>query len=371
MSDLLIYGANGYAGQLIAREAARRGLQPILAGRHAEAIRPLAAELNCRWRVFELRASDATAIHLEDVQAVLNCAGPFVDTAVPMIESCLAAKVHYLDITGEIDVIERAAKYHERAVATEISVISAVGFDVVPSDCLAAMLAAALPQANRLQLAFTAGAVSRGTAKTTIETIAHGGRARIDGRIRWVPIAWKTIEVPFPDGKQTAVSIPWGDVASAYYSTGIANVETYVSLSADRIRWLKRARWLFPLLRIRPLRRWLEHLVESRIEGPSATDREQSPATLWGRVTDDGNRSIEATLIVPSGYKLTVLTALASVERVLAGRVSPGFRTPSQAFGKTFILSIPGTELRGLEHPNSHVGSKETDQERVDGQTRL
>ena len=177
MSDFLIYGANGYAGGLIAREAARRGLQPILAGRHSKAIRPLAAELNCPWRAFELRATDTTTKHLAGVQAVLNCAGPFVDTVIPMIEACLAAKVHYLDITGEIDVIERAAKYHERAVATGISVIPAVGFDVVPSDCLAAMLAAALPQANRLQLAFTAGAVSRGTAKTMIETIAHGGRA--------------------------------------------------------------------------------------------------------------------------------------------------------------------------------------------------
>jgi short subunit dehydrogenase-like uncharacterized protein len=160
-------------------------------------------------------------------------------------------------------------------------------------------------------------------------------------------------------------------VASAYYSTGISNIETYVAIPADRIRWLKRIRWLFPLLRIRPLRRWLENLVESRVEGPTASDREQSHASLWGRVTDDANRSIEATLIVPSGYKLTVLTALASVERVLAGRVSPGFSTPSQAFGQSFILSMPGTELRGLEHPNSHVGSKETDQERVDSQRRL
>jgi short subunit dehydrogenase-like uncharacterized protein len=246
-------------------------------------------------------------------------------------------------------VIERAAKTHERAVAAGIAVIPAVGFDVVPSDCLAATLAGELPSANCLQIAFTAGAVSRGTVKTMIEALPRGGRARIDGQLRWVPIAWKTVEVPFPDGKSSAVSIPWGDVASAYYSNGIPNIETYVAMSRRRIRWLKWVRWLFPLLRIRPLRQWLEHLVESRVEGPSAKEREQSHASLWGRVSDPAGRSVEATLTVPGGYMLTVLTALASVERVLAGRVPPGFSTPSRAFGKDFILSMPGTELRMAE----------------------
>ncbi|HKD35317.1 MAG TPA: hypothetical protein VKB78_00910, partial [Pirellulales bacterium] len=283
--------------------------------------------------------------------------------AEPMIEACLTAKVHYLDITGEIDVIERAAEMHERAAAAGIAIIPAVGFDVVPSDCLAAMLAAELPAASRLQLAFTAGTVSRGTAKTMIETVAHGGRARIDGRIRWVPVAWKTIQVPFPNGSQQAVSIPWGDVASAYHSTGIPNIETYTAIPQGAIRWLKRVRWFFPLLRIRPLRRWVERVAESHIEGPSAKEREQDGAALWGRVSDAAGRSFEATLTVPNGYKLTVLTALASVERVLADRAPAGFSTPSQAFGKDFILSIPDTDLRWGEggSANSHFQEPRSD----------
>jgi short subunit dehydrogenase-like uncharacterized protein len=357
MNDLLIYGANGYAGGLIAREAARRGLRPIIAGRDTEAIERLATELNRPHRVFELVASDAAALHLAGARAVMNCAGPFIETATPMIEACLAAKVHYLDITGEIDVIERAAKCRERAVAAGISVISAVGFDVVPSDCLAAMLAAELPTANRLQLAFTVGAVSRGTAKTVLETIAHGGRARVNGRIRWAPVGWKTIDVLFPDGTQSAVSIPWGDVASAYYSTGIPNIETYVALPPDRICRLKRVRWFFPLLRIRPLRRWLEHLVESHVEGPSAKELEEDHAALWGRASDAGGRAVEATMTVPGGYELTVLTALASVERVLAGQTPAGFSTPSRAFGKDFILSIPGTEMKSVGREELEVSA--------------
>jgi short subunit dehydrogenase-like uncharacterized protein len=221
----------------------------------------------------------------------------------------------------------------------------------VPSDCLAATLATALPSANLLQLAFTPGTISRGTAKTMLETFPHGGRARIDGEIRRVPIAWKTFKVPFPDRKRWAVSIPWGDVASAYYSTGILNIETYVAMPRRRIRWLQRLRWLFPLLKVGPLRWSIEQIIKSRVEGPSAEEREHGRTSLWGRVSDAVGHSIEATLSVPSAYKLTVLTALACVEHVLAGKAPAGFATPSRAFGKDFILSIPGTEIAHITVP--------------------
>jgi short subunit dehydrogenase-like uncharacterized protein len=342
----LIYGANGYTGELIAREAVRRGMQPILAGRSSEAIGRLAAELNCPSRSFALGSAAATAAHLAGVRVVLNCAGPFSATAGPMIETCLTAKVNYLDITGEIDVIEAAARLHERAVAAGIAIIPAVGFDVVPSDCLAAMLAAALPSATHLQLAFTGGPISRGTAKTLLDVLPHGGRVRIDGQIRRVPIAWKTLEVPFPKRKRSAVTVPWGDVASAFHSTGIPNIEVYVAMPLPEIRRMRRMKWLLPLLRFGPFRWILQRVIESRITSPSAAQREGQQASLWGRASDAAGRSVEATLVVHSGYKLTALTALASADRVLAGNVPLGFSTPSRAFGKEFILSIAGTELK-------------------------
>ena len=232
-----------------------------------------------------------------------------------------------------------------------IAVIPAVGFDVVPSDCLAAMLAAVLPAADHLQLAFTIGPISRGTAKTILETLPRGGRARIDGRIRWVPIAWKTIRVPFLDGKKWAVSIPWGDVASAYYSTGIPNVEVYVALPRSQIRRLRRWRWFFPLLRFGPVRKLLQNIIESRVTGPSVAQREREHAALWGRVSDSDGNSAEATLLVPSGYQLTVLTSLAAVDRVLSSSAPPGFSTPSRAFGKEFILGMPEAQMIWLDRP--------------------
>ena len=357
MSNILIYGVtNGYTGELIVREAVRRGLRPILAGRNPKAIGPLATELDCPSRCFALGSTQETAQHLADLGVLLNCAGPFSATAGPLIESCLAARVNYLDITGEIDVIEAAARYHERAVAAEIAIIPAIGFDVAPSDCLAAMLAAALPSASHLQLAVTMGAICRGTAGTILQMFSQGGRARIDGEIRHVPLAWKTLEIPFPAGKRWAASIPWGDVASAYHSTGIPNIEAYVAMPERQIRRLRRWRWLFPLLKFGPLRRMLERAIESRITNPSAGQRERAKAIVWGSVSDATGRSVAATLVVPSAYKLTALTATAASERVLAGNVATGFSTPSLAFGKDVILAIPGTELKSGNQPSSDKG---------------
>lgn len=342
----MIYGANGYTGRLIAEEAVRRGIHPVLAGRQREAIEDLAHAVSCEARVFSLSSPQETARHLAGCSLVLNAAGPFSATAVPMMEACLAAGVHYLDITGEIDCIEAAAARQTPAVERGICLIPAVGFDVVPTDCLAATLAHRLPDATHLQLAFRGlSKVSRGTAKTMLENLSHGGRARIDGQIVRVPLAWKSQRVPFREGRRWAVTIPWGDVASAYHSTGIPNIEVYMGLPRRQIRLLQWSRWLIPLLRVWPLPSLVKSIVDRRAAGPSAEVREQERASVWGRVQSASGQSVEATLQTPNGYALTVLTALAAIERVLASPPSPGFHTPSRAFGADFVLSIPGVDL--------------------------
>ena len=166
---LLIYGANGYTGELVAEEAVRRGLRPLLAGRNAEEIEALAARLELDSRIFGLDDPAALARGLEGVAAVLHCAGPFIWTSKPMIAACLAAQAHYLDITGEIGVFESVQRRADQARDAGVALIPGVGFDVVPTDCLAARLAAALPNATHLTLAFTSegGSTSPGTMKTT------------------------------------------------------------------------------------------------------------------------------------------------------------------------------------------------------------
>lgn len=345
--DWMLYGANGYTGRLIAEEAARRGLRPVLAGRNAREIENLAQRFHLPFRIFELGQSGNAAGKLSGMTAVLNCAGPFSRTAPTLMEACLAANVHYLDITGEIDVIEAAAALDHRAREADVGLLPAVGFDVVPSDCLAAILAEKLPTATHLLLAFTAnGAVSPGTAKTLLEVMPGGGRARIDGAIRRVPPDWKQRAIMFPSGLKEAVTIPWGDVASAYYSTGIPNVETYLAAAPALARQSHLLRRFARLLRWRLVRKLTERWITWTIAGPSAEQRADSGAELWGQVSDAAGNVVEATLETPDGYTLTAASALAAIERVLTDSLPGGFLTPSKAFGKEFVLGLPNVRLK-------------------------
>ncbi len=342
----MIYGANGYTGRLIARHAVERGLKPVLAGRSYQALTALAAELDCPAVSFGLRQPAQIAEQIKSFSVVLNCAGPFSQTASPMIDACLSVGADYLDITGEIAVIELAAARSERAKQADVALIPAMGFDVVPSDCLAALLAERLPSAKVLQLAFSGtGGLSAGTAKTMLEALPGGGRVRIDGEIRHVPIAWKMLEIPFPNKKQWGMTIPWGDVASAYYSTGIPNIEVYTTTPRKQIEWLRRVRFALPILAFKPLQSVGRRLIDRKIKGPSDTERQLTRSLLWGRVSDDRGKSVSANLETLSGYHLTALTAVAALERTLARQVPRGFSTASQAFGKDFILSFPDTEI--------------------------
>lgn len=344
-SNWLLYGANGYTGRLIAEEAIRRGIRSILAGRSAEKIEPLAGELGCPSRVFALDSPGQVADQLDGCRAVLHCAGPFSATAEPMMEACLARQVHYLDITGEIDVIESAAAKNDRAAAAGVTLLPAAGFDVVPSDCLAAMLHQRIPDATYLELAFTGtGAVSPGTARTMLQRLPGGGRIRCDGRIVAVPFAHKTREIPFREGPRPAVAIPWGDVATAWHSTGIPNIEVYLAMNRLQIRALRSMAPVLPLMQ-RFRGRLMERAIRRFIVGPSAESRRTARGSFWGRVTNAAGETAEATLVTPSGYTLTVLTALASLEKVLAGEAPAGFCTPSKAFGAEFVLSIPETDV--------------------------
>ena len=152
----MIYGANGYTGRLIAQEAKARGLSPVLAGR-SDAVAALARQLGLAHRRFDLDDRDAVRGGLDGIGLVLHCAGPFSATAAPMLEGCLAVGAHYLDITGEIDVFAHCHAQHARAQTAGIVVLPGAGFDVVPTDCLAAQLKRELPSATHLVLAFDAG----------------------------------------------------------------------------------------------------------------------------------------------------------------------------------------------------------------------
>ncbi len=339
-TPLLIYGAYGYTGELIVREAIAAGLHPVLSGRDPAALAALAAPLGLEWRAAPLENAAALDAAMTGMRAVLHCAGPFIHTSLPMADACFRTGVHYLDITGEIAVFEALVARSGAARDASVTLLPGVGFDVVPSDCLAAHLARRLPGATQLALAFrTIGGVSRGTATTMAEGAGMGGAVRRGGRIVSVPPGWRTRDVDFGDGRMTlAVTIPWGDVSTAYHSTGIPDIAVYMAMTPSMHRALRLSRWIGPLLRARPVRRRLVARARARAPGPDEARRERGECRLWGEVRDASGATATARLVTPEGYTLTARTAVAAARRVLAGGIATGYLTPSQAFGADFTL---------------------------------
>jgi short subunit dehydrogenase-like uncharacterized protein len=341
-SSVLIYGANGYTGELIARTAKSRGYTPILAARREAAVRPLAQELGFDHRSFALDDPGAVDEGLRGVRAVLHCAGPFSKTSQPMAAACLRARAHYLDVTGEVAVFEALAARDEEAKRAGVMLLPGVGFDVVPSDCLAAHLKRRLPSASRLRLGFYVElALSRGTATTTVEGIGLPNLVRRDGVLTPVPMGSLARTIDFGDGPKPCMSIPWGDVSTAFYSTGIPDIEVYVALPAAMRFAMTWSGAFAKLLQAAPVQRFLKARAQAGKPGPDAAERARVRSRLWGEVIDPAGTSCTTRLETPEGYSLTIETALASVARVLAGQSAPGFQTPSKLFGPDFILEMP------------------------------
>ena len=224
----------------------------MLAGRRAGPIEALAEDLGLPARVFDLGHPRAAAAALADMAVVSHCAGPFSATSAQMIDACLASRTHYVDITGELEVFLAAQRRHEDAQAAGIVICPGVGFDVIPTDCLAAVLKQALPDATHLVLAFDARTrVSRGTARTMAESFlrgSRGGRVRRNGVIEEVPLAHSRRSVDFTGGSAMTVAIAWGDLATAYISTGIPNIETYASMPPAAAIAGRALNWARPVL---------------------------------------------------------------------------------------------------------------------------
>lgn len=354
MKQWMIYGANGYTGRLAIQQAKARGHKPIIAGRDPQTIADLAKAEGLEARVFHLDDKKATLAGLKNIAAVLHCAGPFSATSKPMLDACIATGAAYLDITGEIDVFEAVFARDAELKAKGVTAIPGVGFDVVPSDCLAAMLKERLPDAESLTLAFHTGGgkLSPGTAKTMVESAWRGGRERRGGKIIDVP-ELRTRTIPFPIRGRTgperkdsaALLIPWGDVSTAFQSTGIPNIQVFMGAGKQQIAGMKSMRRIRWALKPKPVQSFLQRRIEKNVKGPNAEERAKVRVSLWGEALGPGGKKVTLGLITPEGYALTAVSAIAAIEKVVAGGVPAGALTPSLAFGSRFVTGLEGVEL--------------------------
>ncbi|PWR23979.1 saccharopine dehydrogenase family protein [Zavarzinia compransoris] len=345
---ILLYGATGYTGRLIAEQAAGRGLDIVLAGRDAASVAKVAAPLGLPHGAAALDDAAGLDRLLAGVAVVLHVAGPFSATSRPMVEACLRNRVHYLDITGEIAVFEHCAAMGAKAAAAGIMLMPGVGFDVVPSDCLAAHAARRLPGATRLTLAMSGlNAMSRGTAKTSIESVAKGTAVRRGGRLTEVDTVPRR-RFDFGKGPVDGIGVSWGDVSTAYHTTGIPDIDVYFETTPELARIMGLPRFVRKLMGTAPLQALLKKAVDRMPAGPGAEHRKTARALLLAEVEDADGRLLRSRLEVIEPYALTVETALLIAGKAAAGAVRPGFGTPAGVYGPDLILEIPGSRRDDL-----------------------
>ncbi len=346
MANWLLYGAYGYTGQLLAAEAVKRGHKPVLAGRDEGKTAVLAQQLNLPHVAFDLNDTDKLHQIVADFDLVFHAAGPFIHTSEPMVQACLAGRTHYLDITGEIPVFETTLSYDAHAREQGVALVSGVGFDIVPTDCLGSYVAAQLPGATHLEMAFAGlSRASSGTAQTMLEMMAdmpQGGLVRRNGRLVPHPFGKGGKQVTFSDGQTRQVTpIPWGDLATAQLSTGIPNVTAYMAISLP-----PGASLVSPLaarlMKIGPVRQAGRKLISWTIHGPDEALRQRARSYIWACASDDAGNKREAWLETLEAYRLTAVAGILAVENTLRHQPN-GALTPSLAFGADFVLEIENT----------------------------
>ncbi len=349
MNSWMIYGATGYTGKLIVAEAVRRGMKPVISGRSADKVAAVAGEYGLDHVAFSVDDTAAMDAAIKGKALVLNVAGPFSATAEAVSDACIRAGAHYLDVTGEIDVFEAMAAKSNVAGAAGVMLMPGVGFDVVPSDCLAAHVAARLPSANSLRLAIAGlGSASQGTAKTGVESLGNGTAVRRGGAIEYLKKAPRR-SFDYGEGATDFLAVSWGDVSTAWHSTHIDDIEVYFEASKQMRQMDAMGRWLGPLVRTNGFKNFLKKQIDKMPAGPNEAARAEESSTLYALATDKDGASASAALKVPNGYTLTAQTAVEIAARVLVGDFKAGYQTPSKAYGADFILDFDLSERRDLD----------------------
>jgi short subunit dehydrogenase-like uncharacterized protein len=344
---ILVYGSYGYTGNLIARFAQEDGVEVVLSGRNSERLREQAERYGFDFVPADLSDPESIRNALRDMDVVVHCAGPFSHTYEAMARACFDTQTHYIDINGESEVFEGLWAMDEQAKRAGVMLLPGAGFDVIPSDCLAAHLKSRCPEATHLELAFRGegGGISHGTAQTMLESMSDTGIVRRDGKVVQVPVAWKTRMIDFGDGRPAhCMSMPWGDVVTAYRSTGTPNIMVYMAMPAGATRVLRLIRPLLPLLGMRPVQTLIKKRIDAAPAGPDDQARATAYLDFWGEAKAADGQTVVSRMRTPDGYTLTARMSLSIAQKICRGLHTPGFQTPSTAYGKDLILELPGTE---------------------------
>ncbi len=318
-----------------------------MAGRNPRRVEPLAAAAGLPSRVVALDDPAGLDAALADVAVVVHLAGPFAETAAPMVEACLRSGAHYLDVAGEFAVLEGLLRYHGEARSRDLMVLPGSAFAVVASDCLAMWVAKRLPDARRLHLGFSRFRLgSRGSYRTALDMLTGEVPVRRGGRLETVPAGRLERAFDFGRGPVVCAAMAWGDVATAHRSTRIPDVTTYLeTFPWERIGLL----WTRYLAGFRGLARPIaETWLRSLPEGPSRAERDRERMIIVAEAEDRSGNIVRARMTTPQVYDVTADAAVVIASKALTGDLQAGVRTPAQAYGAELLTELGGVEIRDL-----------------------
>ena len=338
---VLLYGATGYTGRMLAEALAGRDVDLVLGGRNAAELGAMAERRGLPFRVFSLAAPAEIDAALADIDVVLHCAGPFVDTGSPMMNACLRGRVHYLDLAGEWPVFAEAMARDGAAKAAGVMLMPGVGFTVVATDCLLALASARVPGVSRLRLAVSRpGVITRGTVTTAAAMVSPTVLVRRGDRLETAPAGRRTHDFDFGRGLTSATLVSLPDVITGAFTTGVGDIEVYSEADwATRLAYRLSAEasvWTGAGAR-RAMSRAFGRVWP---EGPSAAGRSRAGFVLVAEAVDPWRRSTTLRMTTRDGYTVSVITACEIVDRVLGGQWAAGFRTPASVYGGEFILGL-------------------------------
>ncbi len=334
---ILLYGANGFTARLMLEGLKALPIELILAGRNKEKIQSLAAQNGLEGRAFALKDQDIVAKNLADIDLLINCAGPFSETALPMAKAALKTGCHYFDITGEIGVFRDLHKLHNEAKSAHSALIPGLGFDIAPSDCLAKLVADRVKDPQSLVLAVIPKGTrpSHGTLKTALLGLGHQPRARRKGGIALIQAEEPRHRIQVNGRDIACVRAPLPDLFCAFFSTGIENIDTYLAMPPQMQKIAKLMPLFNKLKKISLFHMMVSKMIELLPNGPSEAQQLSGRAIIYAKAeSKEGSKSAIMTTKEPYAYTadLIINATKTWLEKGLRG----GFYTPSQAFGANF-----------------------------------
>ena len=339
----MLYGCYGYSGELILKEALRKGLKPIIAGRSEEKVTKLAEKHQLPFRVFDLSSFATIEQNISDCDLVFNAAGPFTSTCIPMLKACLNAKIHNLSLAGEIPILEELHRYHQEAKAQGVIIGVGLGFDVMPTDAMANKAKELLPDATHLLIGLNGpNDMSRGSMKEFFEQIGEQAFwQRRNGKL--VESKPRSTYMDFGNGRKLSSSIAWGDTASAYHSTGIPNIDVFSAVSKADLLLIKTLDALGFLFKFKRIQKITNKCIDKLLSGPDEKKREQGLTYLCAEANNAKGNKVRIYMTTPSAYKITYLGAVFAIQEVLEKPKSEGgYYTPAQLLGTETISRIEG-----------------------------